>query len=289
MSNKMSDRQKPDEKALNKIANDSLKQAIESVKTKQKEVPVIPTETLVEKTEQKPVEVPPAKLAATEKKQEPSVALNEAIVVSKQQFDLKTDYLSDETKQAHLQLYSDCVEAFNKNSAELDGVETKLPTTGGPKSNPQLHSLIQDGVYNMNAIKLHELYFGNIGDLASVLTMNSIPCMRLTNEWGTFNDWQHEFIACCLSTRNGWAITGYDMFLQKYCNYIIDLHNISVPVGVIPVVVMDMWEHAYFADYQNEKLPYVFAMMKQLNWNAVEKRMLAVEKAAALFGSLNKQ
>jgi len=282
MSNKPAINHKPKQE-FNRIADEAFKEVINALKEKPQKLPVVTKPEVVLENKQ-----PNVVVETKEEVQQTPVKLDEAIVVAKQQFDLKTDYLSDETKKAHLELYQDYVDAFNKNSAELDGVETKVSTTGAPKANPELHSLIQDGVYNMNAIKLHELYFANIGDLASVITMDSIPCIRFTNEWGTFNDWQHEFIACCLSTRNGWAITGYDMFLQKYCNYIIDLHNISVPVGVIPVVVMDMWEHAYYSDYQNEKLPYVFAMMKQLNWNVVEKRMLAVEKAAAMFSSMNK-
>jgi len=241
-----------------------------------------------------PIEVASEKKSIVEAKvnevvpPEPAVSddavVTEAVVASKQKFDLKSDFLSDETKQAHLELYGQYVENFNKSSAKLDGVDKKLLV-----ANSEYYSIKHEETYNLNAVKLHELYFSNIGDLASTLTVDAIPFLRITNQWGSFDDWQHEFIAACLAARSGWAFLGYDMYLQRYGIYLVDMHHISVPVGVMPVLVMDMWEHAYFADYQLQKVNYIFAMMKRLNWHVVEKRMTAVEKAAAMFAAVSKE
>ena len=60
----------------------------------------------------------------------------------------------------------------------------------------------------------------------------------------------------------------------------IDLHSDNVPVGVIPIIVIDMWEHSYYRDYLNNSKTYVVAMMKQLNWKVIESRFKRTEKIA---------
>jgi len=100
--------------------------------------------------------------------------------------------------------------------------------------------------------------------------------MRLSRDFGNFDNWQKDFIACCLSARNGWAVTFYNTHLQRYMNSIIDLHSLNVMTGMFPVIVMDCWEHSYYKDYLKDRKSYVFAMMKELNWEIIEKR---IEKA----------
>ena len=59
-------------------------------------------------------------------------------------------------------------------------------------------------------------------------------------------------------------------------NSIVDLHSLNVMTGMFPVIVMDCWEHSYYKDYLKDRKSYVFAMMKELNWEIIDKR---VEKA----------
>ena len=56
-------------------------------------------------------------------------------------------------------------------------------------------------------------------------------------------------------------------------NTFVDLHSLNVPVFGYPVVVMDMWQHAYYKDYLNNPKAYVLGMMKQFNWNVIESRI----------------
>ena len=55
-------------------------------------------------------------------------------------------------------------------------------------------------------------------------------------------------------------------------NCVIDLHSENVPFGTYPVIVMDMWEHAYYRDYLKDKKTYVYGMMKQFNWKVINRR-----------------
>jgi len=63
-------------------------------------------------------------------------------------------------------------------------------------------------------------------------------------------------------------------------NASIDLHSINVPIGAYPVIVMDVWQHAYYRDYLKDIKTYVHAMMKQLDWEVIESRILKAEKIA---------
>ena len=108
--------------------------------------------------------------------------------------------------------------------------------------------------------------------------MDSLAYIRLSRDFGSFDAWQKDFIACCLASRCGWAVTYYNMYLQSFVNCTIDLHSVNVPVGCYPVIVMDVWQHAYYRDYLKDVKTYTYAMMKQLNWNVIEKRIEKAEK-----------
>lgn len=205
-----------------------------------------------------------------------SEPMNEALVAQQKQFTLPTEFQSAATKNAHNDLYQGYLEAFNRISAELDSVDRSDVRSNGSN----YRSLKLDETYNMNAVYLHELYFANISDLASNISMDTLAFMRLSRDFGDFDRWQTDFIACCLASRCGWAMTYYNIFTQTYMNTFIDLHSLQVPVGCIPVIVMDVWQHAYYRDYLTDVKTFTYAMMKELNWRVVEDRMRKAEKVA---------
>ncbi|MFA6049927.1 MAG: Fe-Mn family superoxide dismutase [Candidatus Paceibacterota bacterium] len=204
-----------------------------------------------------------------------SKKLQEAFTVIPRSFLMKTERLSDRTKQAHEVLYKEYVEAYNKLSVGLSAANTEEAKS----STSAYRSLKVDEVYNLNAIKLHELYFSNISDMASEIGVDSIPYMRLARDFGTFEKWQFDFMACAMSSRNGWAMTVYEPYRNVYMNVFVDGHTQGVPVGSIPVIVLDMFEHAYYKDYANDKKAYIVGMMRELNWNVIEARSTVAERA----------
>tara|TARA_R110000824_G_scaffold159417_3_gene333777 strand:+ start:1080 stop:1775 length:696 start_codon:yes stop_codon:yes gene_type:complete len=213
--------------------------------------------------------------------QESNKILSETYVAQQKQFDLKTEFLSAANKDNHIELYKDYIKSFNVVSAELDGANK----ANANSNHSDFRSLKIDEVYDLNAIYLHELYFANISDLHSEIKMDSLSFIRLQRDFGTFEAWQEDFIACCLSSRCGWVVTGYNTYLQSYVNCVIDLHSLNVPVGFYPIVVMDMWQHAYYRDYLKDAKTYVYAMMKQLNWNVIETRFKKAEKISQILRS----
>ena len=204
--------------------------------------------------------------------------MNEAYVVSPKTFDIKTDALSGKTIAAHEDLLSRYVERLNDVSAQLDTVDR----SDANANHSTFRSLKIDESYLLNACFLHGMYFDNIGKLNSVITADSITFMRLEKDFGSFDDWQRDFIACALSARSGWALTVYNAFLKRYVNVVVDLHSLQVPINSYPVIVLDVWEHAYYRDYMDDRKSYVFAMMKELNWELIEARIQQAEKIGKL-------
>lgn len=200
--------------------------------------------------------------------------LNESFMSQPKQFNIKTDFLSPGNVQNHIELYQGYIENFNKTSAQLDSTDRSEVNS----NNSQFRSFKIDETYNMNGAYLHELYFANIGDAQSRITADSLAYMRLNRDFGSFDDWQRDFIACGMASRCGWVVTYLNMFTQSYMNCAIDLHSEHVPVGMYPIIVMDVWQHAYYRDYLKDVNSYMSAMMKQLRWSVIEKRFEKADK-----------
>jgi len=207
-------------------------------------------------------------------KAETKKVINEAYVVSTNKFNLSTEKLSEESKAAHQELMEGYAKALNEISAALDTADRDAANP----NNSAFRSLKIDEAHNINAAFLHALFFENISDLRSTLSMDSLTYMRLERDFGSFDAWQRDFIACALSARNGWAVTVYNVFLKRYMNVVVDLHSIGIPFSSIPIIVIDCWEHTYYRDYLKDRRSYVFAMMKELKWDTIEERIRKAER-----------
>jgi Fe-Mn family superoxide dismutase len=202
--------------------------------------------------------------------------IKEAVILMPRPFVMKGDVQSPTTKENHEKLYKSYVDSYNKISSKLDTVSRN---DADNNNDSDFRRLKQDEVHNMNGVKFHELYFSNSGDLHSEIRADSIPFMRLSRDWGTFDQWQIDFRACGMASREGWAVCYYDSFKQRYFNMFIEGHTMHLPLMAIPVLVVDTWHHAWFYDYPGEKLEYLNKSMRELNWNVIEMRMLAAEMA----------
>jgi Fe-Mn family superoxide dismutase len=200
--------------------------------------------------------------------------INEAAILMPRSFILKTDVQTPTTKENHEKLYKSYVDSFNKISSRLDTISKQ--DSENP-NNSDFRRLKIDETHNMNGVKFHELYFTNIGDLKSEIRADSIPFMRLSRDWGTFDQWQLDFRACGMAATEGWAICYFDPFKQRYFNTCIEKHSNNVPLMAIPVIIIDTWHHAWFYDFPGEKMEYLNKTMRELNWNVIEMRMLAAE------------
>lgn len=205
--------------------------------------------------------------------EEGSENINEAFAAQPKKFSVKTDFLSSANVNNHIELYEDYIEKFNKTSAKLDAVKDIANS-----NHSNFRAIKNDETFNMNGAYLHELFFSNIADANSRISMDSLSYMRLTRDFGTFDAWQKDFMNCALSSRCGWVVTYLNTYTQTYMNTFIDLHSLNVPVGMQPVIVVDMWQHSYYKDYLKDSKTYLTAMMKQLRWPVIEKRFEKADK-----------
>ena len=136
--------------------------------------------------------------------------LNESYVTQAKVYNLTTELLSDKNKAEHQKLLEKYVSSLNEISVKLD---TANREEVGP-NHSEFRSLKIDEIYNMNAAYLHALFFENISDQRSVITMDSLSFMRLERDFGSFDNWQKDFVACALASRNGWAVTVYSHMLK---------------------------------------------------------------------------
>jgi len=204
--------------------------------------------------------------------------IDESYVAEPKQFKQVSELVSQKTKEAHNSLYKQYIETLNKISAELDTADRGETNF----SHSMFKSCKIDEAYNLNAVWLHELYFANCFDPHSEIVMDSISYLKLQRDFGTFEDWQRDFIACAMSAGNGWAVCCYHTYLKRYVNVPVTSHSQDVMLGVYPVIVVDMWEHAYSRDYLTDKKSYLISQMREFNWEVIEERFKRSEAIAVV-------
>jgi len=197
-------------------------------------------------------------------------------VAEQKPFKQVSELVSQKTKEAHTALYKECIDKVNEVSSKLDTADR----ADANSKHSDFRSLKLDEAYNLNAVWLHELYFANCFDPHSEIVMDSISYIKLQRDFGTFEDWQRDFIACAMASGNGWAVCGYHAFLKRYVNVMVSNHSQDVMLGLYPVIVVDMWEHAYSRDYLTDKKSYLISQMREFNWTVIEDRFKRGEAIA---------
>ena len=199
--------------------------------------------------------------------------VKEAYVASPKTYSQVSELVSDKTKEEHVKLYQGYVDKLNEVSAKIDTADRQ----GANCNESDYRALKIDEAYLHNAVYLHEMYFANCFDPHSEVFMDSLAYLRLERDFGTFADWQKDFMACAASNREGWVICGYSMFLKRYINTFVDSHSTGMMLGLIPVIVVDTWSHSFYKDYMADRKSYIVAMMRELNWEIIEERTKKVD------------
>mgnify|MGYP001181548117 CR=1 FL=1 len=204
--------------------------------------------------------------------------LHESYVVEPKRFQLKTEFMSEKAKKARLDDFGLFVKSLNEVSAKLDTASRE----DADKYSSDFRSLKVDEVHCLNAAFLRALHFENIDDPQSQLSMDSISFLRIERDFGSFDDWQKDFIACGMAARSGYVITAYNTFMKRYMNFVIDEEAKNVPIGTHPVIVLDVSEGAYYRDYVSDRKTYIIAMMKEFDWDQIETRIKSTEKISKI-------
>lgn len=176
---------------------------------------------------------------------------------------------SDAQLKAHFKLYENYVSKTNLLNSQIAQADSAL-LSGANGAYAPFREMQVELSFNHNGVVLHELYFGNLG--AKGEPGKNIKTM-LIQAFGSWENYIAHLVACGKAAR-GWVITGFDMLDGKFRNYVLDSHNQGVPVHVYPIIVLDVFEHAYFIDYATDRGKYLDAFISNLNWPTIENRLL---------------
>jgi Fe-Mn family superoxide dismutase len=175
------------------------------------------------------------------------------------------DGISNNQLEQHFKLYEGYVKNVNKLNKKLKS----LNTTDGNTTYSKIRSLKTARAFAHNGVVLHELYFLNLNSKQSKPS-NKLKT-KLIEDFGSMENYKNDLIASAKSSR-GWVVTLFNYRDNKISNYIIDSHDLHVPFDSEPLLVMDVWEHAYMIDYGIERNSYINAFMKNIDWEIVSDR-----------------
>lgn len=178
--------------------------------------------------------------------------------------------ISQNQLNQHIELYNGYVKKINDIQGQINGMTPELDKMNATYS--VYRGLHVEQTYALNGVILHEYYFENMGGAKTPATETGLLEKIITQEFGSWQNYINHLLAVGKSMR-GWAITGYNMRDHRVHNYGLDLHNQWVPVNVIPLLVLDVYEHAYMIDFGTKRPAYLEAFMKNVNWQVVENRL----------------
>ncbi|MDO8572707.1 MAG: superoxide dismutase [bacterium] len=177
---------------------------------------------------------------------------------------------SDQLLKNHFTLYEGYVANTNKISVLL-----KEMTAAGKAATPEYAELKRRFGWEYNGMRLHELYFGNMAKDAKKLDQNSPLAKKITEEFGSMENWEADFKSTGTMRGIGWVILSHDTTTDTLFNVWINEHDVGHLAGATPILVLDVFEHAYMIDYGLKKADYITTFMSAVNWREAEKRFKA--------------
>jgi Fe-Mn family superoxide dismutase len=174
--------------------------------------------------------------------------------------------ISDDQISQHKDiLYAGYVKKLNEIEEKLKGVDT----VSANQIYSELRALKIEESFALNGMVLHELYFENLGNIQE--PPGGKLAKMIARDFGDIEMWTAEFKACGMAAR-GWVLLSYSYVDSKLHNYCLDSHNTNFPARSTPLLVMDVYEHAYAIDYGVKRPPYIDAFMENIKWSIVEER-----------------
>jgi superoxide dismutase, Fe-Mn family len=171
----------------------------------------------------------------------------------------------------HLGLYQGYVKKANDIHQQLSNATpdiSKVNATYDP-----FRELLVEESYAMNGIMLHELYFDNIG--GDYVPPSGFVQAVFAKHFGTWDGFINQLKAAGKAMR-GWAMVAFNIRDNRIHLYGMDTHNQWSPLHTIPLVVLDVYEHAYMIDFGTNRGTYLDAFVGNINWAVVEQRVLSI-------------
>jgi Fe-Mn family superoxide dismutase len=182
--------------------------------------------------------------------------------------------ISDKTLEMHFGLYEGYVKNTNLLTEQLLNMVHQKKASG---TNPAYAELKRHVGFEYGGMVLHEYYFGNLASKGRGAPTKELK-EALQQSFGSFDAWRTDFTAAGSLRGVGWAILYQDPVTEQLSNHWIELHQQGVPSGFKPVLVMDVWEHAFLLDYKPaDKAKYIEAFFTNVNWDTVNEAFHSTE------------
>lgn len=167
----------------------------------------------------------------------------------------------------HFTLY----QGYVTNTGKLLDALTQL-IAEGKGATPEYAELKRRLGWEFNGMRLHELYFGNLGGTAS-LDQGGALAGKLTASFGSVELWEKDFRATGAMRGIGWVGLYLDPVGDRLINFWINEHDVANPAGCTPLLIMDVFEHAFMLDYGLKRADYIEAFFRNIDWQAVAARL----------------
>ncbi|MBI4563856.1 MAG: superoxide dismutase [Planctomycetes bacterium] len=177
---------------------------------------------------------------------------------------------SDAMLENHLKLYEGYVTQANRMIESLSTL-LKEERTG----TPEYAELKRRLGWEYNGMRLHELYFENLSRRPQPLPPSERLARQMKEDFGSVEAWERDFRSTGALRGIGWAIQTYEPVGHRLFNVWVDEHNVGHFAGATPLLVMDVFEHAYMLDYGLQRAEYIEAFFQAIDWNVVLDRFAA--------------
>jgi len=181
--------------------------------------------------------------------------------------------ISKKTVEDHLKLYAGYVSKYNEITEKIKA----LTDDEFAKANQvfsTIRSLKTELSFAWGGVINHEIYFTHLGGTGGTASSNLLR--QIEKDFGSFENYKKDMKASAISAR-GWVWTVWNTREQKLMNHIGDSQNTYGFWGATPLVALDTYEHAYFADYGINRGQYIDSFFENMNWEIVEKQFQSLK------------
>ena len=180
---------------------------------------------------------------------------------------LGTAGFSEQLLKNHFTLYQGYVTNTNKVADALQALLKE-----GKAGTPEYAELKRRFGWEFNGMRLHELYFGNMKNGGSPADHSSQLSKKIAEDFGSWENWEKDFKSTGTMRGIGWTILYFDKQENRLFNVWVNEHDFGHLSGAVPLLVLDVFEHAYMIDYGLKKADYIEAFFKAIDWSVVSGR-----------------
>lgn len=170
---------------------------------------------------------------------------------------------SDNALKTHFALYQGYVNNTNALLEKLARAEA---------GTPEYAELKRRFGWEFNGLRLHELYFSTMSKSPKGSLTNGQLAAQIERDFGSFENWEKDFKATAMMRGIGWAILYHDPKADRLLNVWVEQHDTGHLADCLPLLPLDVFEHAFMLDYGTKRADYIEAFLKVVDWKVVKER-----------------